>query len=249
MSQPQPPTDPAHDPNQHPTAQSQYSQAPYGQPQPAQPTRQGNKNRRAISIAIAILAVAVVGVIIGVATGHRGTPAKEATAGQCIQDPEGKSTNGTDTYVVDCDSDEAAYKVTAPAGTDCTTVEGTTTTYLGLCMIGVDEDPATALNSVQEGDCLDIDASTQQATASECTTGTYPVLKVLTDVSDTDLGTVASASSEGDACRAAGVDEDAYTSWYKWNFSYFESDSAQGLGNLTGSDTNDFVFCLGDPQS
>jgi len=249
MSQPRPP----YSPEPHPSsAQSQYGQAPYGQPQPGmpaqmpgvpmstqplQPSAPQRKHGRVLAIVIAVAAIAVVGIVIGVSALNRPTPASQAAAGQCIQDPAGSSS----VYVTDCDAKDAAYKVTASGGTDCTTVSGTTTTYEDLCMIGLDEDPSISLAGVQEGDCLSIDTSTEEATTTECTSGTYPVLKVLTDVDDTDLGLLA---GNEDACQAAGVDNDAYTSWYKWNFDYFRSDSGIDLT----ANTNDLVFCLGDPQ-
>ncbi|WP_143233400.1 hypothetical protein [Actinomyces ruminis] len=198
------------------------------------------KNRRALGIVIAVLAVVVMGVIIGVSSLNRPTPAAKAAAGECIQEPEGKQSS--EVHVTDCDADDAAYKVTAAAGADCATVAGTTTVYEDLCLIGVNEDPSSSPAGTQEGDCLKVDTVSEEATAQECTaTGSREVLKVLTDVKDSELDTWP------DACYNAGVDEDAYDSWYVWNFDFYSS--GPNLGSLTEKDTNDIVYCLGAEQS
>ncbi|WP_146752340.1 MULTISPECIES: hypothetical protein [unclassified Actinomyces] len=247
MSQPQSP----YGPNQQPAPQSQYGQAPYGQQQPGmstptpgapmqqpqQPTRQ---KRRIPTIVIAVPLIIIIGVIIGVTSLNRPTPATKAATGECIQEPEGKKSS--EVHVTDCDADDAAYKVTAAAGADCTTLAGTTTVYEDLCLIGVNEDPSISLAGVQEGDCLHINESTREATAQDCTTGSREVLKVLTDVKDSEMETWP------DACYNAGVDDDAYDYWYVWNFDFYSSSTEPNLGSLTGDDTNDIVFCLGTEQ-
>ncbi|NDR54475.1 hypothetical protein [Actinomyces sp. 565] len=214
---------------------------------PMQPGQPQHKRRSPLVLVIAVVAAIAVaagigiGIIVSVASHGRPVPAAQATAGQCIEDPEVKELGHV--YVADCDSADAAYRVTAAAGTDCTTVPGTTTTYQDLCMIGLGEDPSASLIEVQEGDCLSIDDATQEAAVAECTSGTYPALKVLTDVADSDLGLMA---GDEDACIAAGVDEDAYSFWYKWNLTSFMFDTAGDTRNLLSP--NQFVFCLGDPQ-
>ncbi|CED90230.1 Hypothetical protein AAM4_0335 [Actinomyces succiniciruminis] len=219
-----------------------------GVPMPMQPEQPQRKRRSPLVLVIAVVAAIVVaagigvGIIVSAASQDRPVPAAQATAGQCIEDPEVKELGHV--YVADCDSEDAAYRVTAAAGADCTTVPGTTTTYQDLCLIGVDEDPSASLIEVQEGDCLRIDDATQDATVSECTSGTYPVLKALTDVADSDLGLMA---GDEDACTAAGVDEDAYSFWYKWNLTSFMFDTAGDTSKLLSD--NQFVFCLGAPQS
>lgn len=213
--------------------------------QPGQPQRKRRSPLVLVIAAVAAIVVAAgigIGIIVSVASHDRPVPAAQATAGQCIQDPEVEQLNHV--YVTDCDSEDAAYRVTAAADADCTTVPGTTTTYQDLCMIGVDEDPSASLIEVQEGDCLSIDDATQQAAVSECTSGTYPVLKVLTDVADSDLGLMA---GDEDACTAAGVDENAYSFWYKWNLTSFMLDTAGDTNKLLAD--NQFVFCLGASQS
>ncbi|MDO4899335.1 hypothetical protein [Actinomyces sp.] len=160
-----------------------------------------------LTLVMAVLVITVVGagigigaIVVGLAR-NRPLPATQASRGQCIQDPEGKEADKV--YMADCESANAAYMVTAEAGTDCKTVEGTTTTFQGLCLIGLDEEPSRSLVAVQAGDCLSIETTSEEATVSECTSGTYPVLLVLNNVSYFDLSTLAGMRPEGDACSAA----------------------------------------------
>lgn len=76
---------------------------------------------------------------------HKSVPAEQAAAGQYIQDPE----EHDEPVVTDCDSDDAAYRVSAPAGSTCTQVPGTTTVYETMCLIDTREDPTTVLSSAK----------------------------------------------------------------------------------------------------
>ena len=150
-----------------------------------------------------------------------------------IQDPE----KHRSPIITDCDSDDAAYRVTAPAGSTCAQVPGTTTIYETMCLIGTDEDPSQALNGAKAGDCLDISPVSEQAAISECTSGTYPILMVLNDVGKREV-----TAPDQDACQKAGADAGAYDRTYAWSFSRFQSSKLKGLDL---SNTYDYAFCLG----
>ena len=166
---------------------------------------------------------------------HKSIPAKQAVAGQCIQDPE----KHDKPVVTDCDSDDAAYRVNAPTGSTCTQVPGTTTVYETMCLVDTKENPATVLSSAKVGDCLDIDAASKKATISECASGTYPIIMVLNDVGEFDTK---SSTFIQDACQKAGVDASAYDRMYLWAFSRFLSLIEASTKNVR---IYDYAFCLG----
>ena len=190
----------------------------------------------ALVLVLALVAAAAVGIVRTLL--HKSIPAKQAAAGQCIQDPE----KHDEPVVTDCDSDDAAYRVSAPAGSTCTQVPGTTTVYETMCLIDTKKAPATVLSSAKVGDCLDIDATGEQATISECTSGTHPILMILNDVGEFDTK---SSTFVQDACQKAGVDAGAYDSMYAWAFGRFLS-SIEASTNVVR--TYDYAFCLGHPN-
>ena len=165
---------------------------------------------------------------------HKSVPAEKTAAGQCIQDPE----KHNKPVVTDCDSDDAAYRVSAPTGSTCTQVPGTTTIYETMCLVCTKEDPATVLSSAKVGDCLDIDATSKKATISECTSGTHTILMILNNVSEVETGT----SITENACQKAGVDAGSYDGMYVWSFDYFRTSS---VDYNRFSMEHDYAFCLG----
>ena len=233
-SAPQP--DPASQPD--PADRSTWGPAPQpgSQPVPA-PARSRSKWAALVGVLVfALAAAAAVGIVKTLL--HKSIPAKQAVAGQCIQDPE----KHNKPVVTDCGSDDAAYRVTAPTGSTCTQVPGTTTTYETMCLVGTKEDPATVLSSAKVGDCLDIDATSKKATISECTSGTHTILMILNNVSKAETGT----SFTEDACRKSGVDAGSYESMYVWSFDYFQTSS---VDYNRFSMKYDYAFCLGHPNS
>ena len=238
MSQPGPTSQPNSAPQPDPADRSAWGSAPRpgSQPAPA-PARSRSKWAALVGVLVfALAAAAAVGIVKTLL--HKSTPAKQAAAGQCIQDPE----KHNKPVVTDCGSDDAAYRVTAPSGSTCTQIPGTTTTYETMCLVGTKEDPATVLSSAKVGDCLDIDATSKKATISECTSGTHPILMILNDVSKAETGT----SFTEDACRKSGVDAGSYESMYVWSFNYFQTSS---VDYNRFSMKYDYAFCLGHPNS
>ena len=239
MSQPGPASQP--NPASQPGPADRSAWGPASQPgfQPAPtPARSRSKWAALVGVLVFILAAAAAVGIVRMLL-HKSVPAEKAAAGQCIQDPE----KHNKPVVTDCDSDDAAYRVTAPSGSTCTQVPGTTTTYETMCLVGTKEDPATVLSSAKVGDCLDIDATGKQATISECTSGTHPILMILNDVGEFDTK---SSTFVQDACQKAGVDAGAYDTMYLWGFSRFLS-SIEASTNVVR--TYDYAFCLGHPNS
>ena len=225
MSQPGPASQPnsAFQPNSAPQPDPADRSTWGTAPQPAQaPARSRSKWADLVGVIVRMLL-------------HKSVPAEKAAAGQCIQDPE----KHNKPVVTDCDSDDAAYRVSAPTGSTCTQVPGTTTTYETMCLIDTKEDPATVLSSAKVGDCLDIDAASKKATISECTSGTHPILMILNDVGEFDTK---SSTFVQDACQKAGVDAGAYDTMYLWGFSRFLS-SIEASTNVVR--TYDYAFCLG----
>jgi len=238
VSQPGPTSQPNSAPQPDPADRSAWGPAPRpgSQPAPA-PARSRSKWAALVGVLVfALAAAAAVGIVKTLL--HKSIPAKQAAAGQCIQDPE----KHDKPVVTDCDSDDAAYRVSAPTGSTCTQVPGTTTTYETMCLIDTKEDPATVLSSAKVGDCLDIDAASKKATISECTSGTHPILMILNDVSKAETGT----SFTEDACQKAGVDAGSYESMYVWSFNYFQTSS---VDYNRFSMKYDYAFCLGHPNS
>jgi len=238
-SQPNPASqpDPARsDPASQPGPADRSAWGPASQPgfQPAPtPARSRSKWAALVGVLVFILAAAAAVGIVRMLL-HKSVPAEKAAAGQCIQDPE----KHNKPVVTDCDSDDAAYRVTAPSGSTCTQVPGTTTTYETMCLVGTKEDPATVLSSAKVGDCLDIDATGKQATISECTSGTHPILMILNNVSEAETGT----SLTEDACQKAGVDAGSYDGMYVWSFDYFRTSS---VDYNRFAMKHDYAFCLG----
>ena len=233
----QPNSAPQPDPASQPDPADRSTWGPAPQPAPA-PARSRSKWAALVGVLVfALAAAAAVGIVKTLL--HKSIPAKQAAAGQCIQDPE----KHNKPVVTDCDSDDAAYRVSAPTGSTCTQVPGTTTTYETMCLIDTKEDPATVLSSAKVGDCLDIDATGKQATISECTSGTHPILMILNDVGEFDTK---SSTFVQDACQKAGVDAGAYDTMYLWGFSRFLS-SIEASTNVVR--TYDYAFCLGHPNS
>lgn len=233
MSQPGPTFQPNSAPQPDPADRSAWGPAP----RPAQaPARSRSKWAALVGVLVFALAAAAAFGIVKTLL-HKSIPAKQATAGQCIQDPE----KHNKPVVTDCDSDDAAYRVSAPTGSTCTQVPGTTTTYETMCLIDTKEDPATVLSSAKVGDCLDIDAASKKATISECTSSTHPILMILNDVSKAETGT----SFTEDACQKSGVDAGSYESMYVWSFNYFQTSS---VDYNRFSMKYDYAFCLGHPN-
>ena len=177
-----------------------------------------SRSKRAALAGVLAFALAVTAAV-GIVRTFLLVPAGKAAAGQCIQDPE----KHRSPIITDCDSDDAAYRVTAPAGSTCAQVPGTTTIYETMCLIGTDEDPSQALNGAKAGDCLDISPVSEQAAISECTSGTYPILMVLNDVGKREV-----TAPDQDACQKAGADAGAYDRTYAWSFSRFQSSKLKG---------------------
>lgn len=228
MSQPNPESQP------DPADRSAWGPAPQPGSRPA-PAPARSRSKRAALAGVLVFALAVAAAV-GIVRTFLLVPAEKAAAGQCIQDPEKHQSP----VITDCDSDDAAYRVTAPAGSTCAQVPGTTTIYETMCLIGTEEDPSLALNSAKVGDCLDIDAISEQAAISECTSGTHPILMILDDVSKGEIMPLGQ-----DACQKAGVDAGAYDHPYAWSFTRFQSASLKGLDL---SNTYDYAFCLGHPN-
>ena len=237
-SQPNPASQSDSAPQPDPADRSTWGPAPRPGSQSSPPPARSRSKRAALVgvLVFALVAAAAVGIVRTFL--HKSIPAKQAAAGQCIQDPE----KHDEPVVTDCDSDDAAYRVSAPAGSTCTQVPGTTTVYETMCLVDTKEDPATVLSSAKVGDCLDIDATGKQAAISECTSGTYPILMVLNDVGEFDTK---SSTFVQDACQKAGVDAGAYDSMYAWAFGRSLS-SIEASTNVV--QTYDYAFCLGHPN-
>lgn len=214
---------------------------PYITSQPS-PAATAPRRRRRLWIPVTLVAVLVLGLAaaggIYAATRTPAVPAGEAQADQCIQSPSKE-----EPVVVECDSEEAVYRVVANLAqeetTDCIDVPGTEAVFNKLCLIPKDNDPEQALSTVEEGGCIaidDIEAESPEATKSDCVAGTYPVQAILHHVSEDSL-TLAGITVDH-PCVEAGVESG---SSFQWSFSHY---TAFGVGQTD----YDFVFCLGEPQ-
>ncbi|WP_127841505.1 hypothetical protein [Actinomyces wuliandei] len=210
---------------------------------PPSPAASHPRRRRRLWLPVALVAVLVLGLAaaggIYVATRTPSVPAADAQADQCIQSPSQE-----EPVVVDCDSDDAVYRVVANIAAErrdnpkrsCASTPGTEAVYEDLCLIGRNDDPEESLSTVKDGDCLavdDIDAESPEAAKAACTTGTYPVLAVIHNVNQPVMGGLGVSE-----CQEAAADT-AHT--YGWSFTHYTH-----WGVSAGR--YDFVFCLGEPQ-
>ncbi|WP_162933920.1 hypothetical protein [Actinomyces lilanjuaniae] len=228
----------------HPTPPGSPSPSglpPYTASQPS-PAAASPRRRRRLWIPVTLVAVLVLGAVaaggIYLATRTPSVPATEAQADQCIDSPSNEKP-----VVVDCDSEDAVYRVVAnlwsEGMTDCVDAPGTEAVFEKLCLIPKDNDPEQALSTVEEGGCLtidDIEADSPDATKSDCVPGAYPVQAVLHHIDQFSLATAGITTEH--PCAEAGVESG---SSFAWSFNHYT------MFGISQTDY-DFVFCLGEPQ-
>ena len=155
--------------------------AAYPTPPPPAPASKPKNTFKIIKVVGVVVVLAVIGVIYFI---NKGTAPSSSKVGDCIKVNNVSSTNA-DVEKIDCNSQEAAYKVAATfddASAECP--GGTNSSYVSYTETGRGSDLLLCLTlNVKEGDCfIQDDADTKVA----CTdpSATYQVNKVLTGSAD-----------------------------------------------------------------
>ena len=162
-------------------------------------------------------------------------------------------TSSNDPSITSCTSAEAEFKVTGRVDEPgkCVPVPGTTSVYdTGedyLCLADPDPeaDPQRAVNHVRTGDCVVINDKAhleKEAVITDCaSSGTYPVLAVLKDVSESSTGQTA-YDHYAELCKKAGTPEPETV--YQFHMRRIPSNG----GRYDSSIGADIALCLG-PQN
>lgn len=163
-------------------------------------------------------------------------------AGDCLRLDDGKYKSA------DCDDDEATSKVYAlkASGDECLEVPGTSSSYYeptakggykSYCVGDKDVDLSKTINTIAVGDCVVV-VGVESAEKSSCKASqTRPVLKILKDVSKSEVEPKGYGISDG-ACREAGAKKTKLA--YGWGL-----ESQGGLGSRLDALFWDRVLCLG----
>jgi len=163
-------------------------------------------------------------------------------AGDCLRLDDGKYKSA------DCDDDEATSKVYALKASDdeCVEVPGTSSSYYEptakggyktYCVGDKDVDLSKTINTIAVGDCVVVEG-VESAEKSSCKAShTRPVLKILKDVSKSDVEPKGYGFGDG-ACQEAGAKKTKLA--FGWGL-----EGQGGLGSQLDALSWDRVLCLG----
>lgn len=158
---------------------------PAAYPTPPPPATKPKRNTfNLIKIGLVVVVVAVGGVLYFI---NKGTAPSSSKVGDCIKVNTVSSSNA-DIEKIDCNSQEAAYKVAATfddSSAKCKTLaDGTTSSYVEYTETGRGSDLLLCLTlNVKEGDCFIQDDADKKVACTD-PSATYQVSKLLTGSED-----------------------------------------------------------------
>lgn len=158
--------------------------AAYPTPPPPPPTGKPKNTGTILKVVAVVVVLAVIGVVYFI---NKGTAPSSSKVGDCIK-VNSVSTTNADVEKIDCNSQEAAYKVAATfddSAAECKGLpDGTQSSYVSYTESGTGADLLLCLTlNVKEGDCIIQDDADSKVACTD-PKATYQVTKILTGSTD-----------------------------------------------------------------